>query len=359
MLTVGLPQFITLWSWLGGGDLDGDFYTVIYDKDLQITRVKEPMDYAPVTPVRKDKVEISDICDFVVDFIKSDVLGLVASDHQALADWLGPEHPDCLELAKLNSDAVDFPKSGVAVHIPQRLRPVRYPDFMGRDPDVSYPSARVLGMMYRLIEPAPEYHPSSDICIDTRITSRRVPPAYLQAAGIMKQNYDVELESIMRQHCLCEAEIIAGVSIMSDQKRRRAADDAIRGPVREAMDSLRSRVRRDSRRFVKTNPSGNGLENWAIACYQVTHVQEHRSRWVDALNQSRRGSVAAVSDDGTEDGEYSEVTQRELISFPWMWAHEICHSLDDAIIKEEEEEDEDLGWNHRWDNESDSDEGED
>jgi hypothetical protein len=30
------------------------------------------------------------------------------------------------------------------------------------------------------------------------------------------------------RHSLCEAEIIAGVSIMSDQKKRRAADDAIR-----------------------------------------------------------------------------------------------------------------------------------
>ncbi|KAJ7799689.1 RNA dependent RNA polymerase-domain-containing protein [Mycena olivaceomarginata] len=335
-----------------------DFYTVIYDKELQIARVHEPMDYSPVTPVRKDIVHISDVCDFVVDFIRSDVLGLVASDHQALADRFGPQHDDCLELAKYNSHAVDFPKSGVAVHIPGRLRPVRYPDFMGRDPDFSYPSARVLGMMYRLIEPAPEYHPSYDICIDTRISSKRIVPAYLQAAGIMKQNYDVKLEGIMRQHSLCEAEIIAGVSIMSDQKKRRAADDAIRGPVREATESLFSEYRREARRFVKDNPSGNGLENWAIACYQITHIAEHRSRWVDALNQSRRGSTA-VSDDGTEDGEYAEVTRRELISFPWVWASEICRSLDDAVIKEEEEEEEDLGWRRPWEIQSDSDEEED
>jgi uncharacterized protein YndB with AHSA1/START domain len=82
---------------------------------------------------------------------------------------------------------------------------------------------------------------------------------------------------------------------------------------------LFSEYRREARRFVKDNPSGNGLENWAIACYQITHIAEHRSRWVDALNQSRRGSTA-VSDDGTEDGEYAEVTRRELISFPWVWA---------------------------------------
>ncbi|KAJ7032255.1 RNA dependent RNA polymerase-domain-containing protein [Mycena alexandri] len=356
-------------SMLGGGDLDGvfdewflfpdlvpsgDFYTVIYDKDLQITREHEPMDYTAVTPVRKDKVEIEDICDFVVDFIKSDVLGIVASNHQAIADRLGPEHENCLELAKLNSDAVDFAKSGVPVHIPTHLRPKWFPDFMGKDPDVSYPSTRPLGMMYRLIEPAPEYQPLDDLCIDTRLTSRRVPPSYLKAAGEMKQNYDVDLEGIMRQHSLCEAEIIAGVAIMSDQRRRRAADDAIRGPVREGMEALRAKYRRLARSFVKETPSGSGLESWALACYQITHVDTLRRQFVDALNHSRRGS-AAVSDDGTEDGEYSEVTRRELISFPWMWAHEICHSLDDATIKEEEEEEEDC-WHNRWDSESDSEE---
>ncbi|KAF8160357.1 RNA dependent RNA polymerase-domain-containing protein [Mycena galopus ATCC 62051] len=340
---------------LGGGDLDGDCYTVIYDKELQITRVHEPMDYSPAPPKQKEKVEMSDVIDFVVEFFRNDVIGLVATNFEAIADRFGPEHPDCLELAQLHSDAVDFAKSGRPVVIPDRLRPVLYPDFMGRDSDYSYLSPRVLGVMYRLIEPAPEYHPSSEICIDTRITSRRIGQMYLQEAGKMKQKYDVDLEGIMRQYSLCEAEIIAGVSIMSDRKRRRAADDAIRGPVREAMESLFTRYRREGRRFVKENRSSNGLADWAIACYQVTHVQEYRSRWVDSWNHSRRGSTA-VSDDGSEDGEYSEVMRRELISFPWLWAHEICNALEDAVIKEEDEEDEELGWRHPWHNESDPEE---
>lgn len=58
---------------------------------------------------------------------------------------------------------------------------------MGKDEDRSYPSPRVLGMMYRLIEPAPEYRPFEDICIDTRLTSRIVPQVYLKEAGSMKQ----------------------------------------------------------------------------------------------------------------------------------------------------------------------------
>jgi hypothetical protein len=94
-----------------------------------------------------------------------------------------------------------------------------YPDFMGKDADISYPSTRVLGMMYRLIEPAPEYQPLSDISIDTRFTSKRILTHYLQRAGQMKQEvgyksdasfsvllsivcgqYDVDLEGMMRQY---------------------------------------------------------------------------------------------------------------------------------------------------------------
>ncbi|KAJ7454396.1 RNA dependent RNA polymerase-domain-containing protein, partial [Mycena latifolia] len=119
-------------SMLGGGDLDGDFYTVIYDKDLQITEEYDPMDYTPVKPVAKDIVEMPDIWNFFVDFFINDKIGIVASDFQAWADKVGPRAAQCLELAKLNSDAVDFAKSGVPVRVPSWLNPREYPDFMSK-----------------------------------------------------------------------------------------------------------------------------------------------------------------------------------------------------------------------------------
>lgn len=88
---------------------------------------------------------------------------------------------------------------------------------MGKSVETSYASTRVFGMMYRLIEPAPEYKPIEEICIHTRFTSVTIPPMYLKAAGDMKHRvsfaslvmfipvahfsfrYDVELEGIMRQ----------------------------------------------------------------------------------------------------------------------------------------------------------------
>ncbi|KAJ7073163.1 RNA dependent RNA polymerase-domain-containing protein [Mycena amicta] len=107
-------------SMLGGGDLDGDFFTVIYDPDLQITREYPAMDYTAAKPIPQANVTISDVQDFVVEYIKNDVLGIVSSFHQAVADYRGPMSDQCIELAKRASDAVDFAKSGVPVRIEER-----------------------------------------------------------------------------------------------------------------------------------------------------------------------------------------------------------------------------------------------
>ena len=107
--------------------------------------------------------------------------------------------------------------------------------------------------------------------------------------------------------------------------------DTLQGPVREGMEAIRATYRRQARRWVKENPSGGGMEGWAIAAYQVTHIDEHRRRHVDAHNQSRLGTAsAAISDAGystvDEDAEsaYTDVERREMISFPWLWAQGAC-----------------------------------
>jgi RNA-dependent RNA polymerase len=49
----------------------------------------------------------------------NDKLGTVANSFKVWADKVGPHAPECLQLAKLHSDAVDFAKSGVPVRIPK------------------------------------------------------------------------------------------------------------------------------------------------------------------------------------------------------------------------------------------------
>ena len=59
---------------------------------------------------------------------------------------------NCLALAQLHSDAVDFPKTGKVVEIPAELRPASFPDFMQNKLKRSYQSKKVIGRLYRQIQ---------------------------------------------------------------------------------------------------------------------------------------------------------------------------------------------------------------
>lgn len=107
-------------SMLSGGDLDGDLYNVIYDRSLLPPRISTPADYPRVEERLLDRPVVrDDIIDFFVTFMQQDQLGRIATTHQAIADQrpLGTMDKDCLLLAQLHSDAVDFSKSGIPVCI--------------------------------------------------------------------------------------------------------------------------------------------------------------------------------------------------------------------------------------------------
>lgn len=104
-------------SQLSGGDLDGDLYNVIWDPRARPPTTFTPADYARVVPPSLDRpVTRDDIANFFIDFMKSDILGLIAIRHQILADVLeGTFSGDCVRLAELHSTAVDYSKTGIAV----------------------------------------------------------------------------------------------------------------------------------------------------------------------------------------------------------------------------------------------------
>lgn len=105
-------------SMLSGGDLDGDLYSVIWDPNASAKVQYTPADYPRVTPEQLDRdVTKDDIADFFINFMKTDVLGVIATRHMMLSDLYdeGVSHADCLTLAGLHSTAVDSSKSGIAV----------------------------------------------------------------------------------------------------------------------------------------------------------------------------------------------------------------------------------------------------
>lgn len=77
-------------SMCSGGDLDGDDYLVIWDRDLLPAEWNhEPMDYsAPLPLVHKGKINVDDLTTFFVTYMKNDSLGRIAVAHLAWADYL-------------------------------------------------------------------------------------------------------------------------------------------------------------------------------------------------------------------------------------------------------------------------------
>ncbi|RPD60068.1 RdRP-domain-containing protein [Lentinus tigrinus ALCF2SS1-7] len=151
----------SLASMLAGGDVDGDEFLVIKDPSLLPTEFHEAANYEGTKPIKLDRDStIDDICDFYVEYMQSDVMGLVADTHLLIADQskAGVLDPDCMKLAQLCSQAVDYPKNGVPVNIDDLPRPYirAKPDWKKKEdkdarPGDYYESDRALGELFRNI----------------------------------------------------------------------------------------------------------------------------------------------------------------------------------------------------------------
>lgn len=125
-------------SCLSGGDLDGDIYNIIWDKDAVqgCKRTFEPADYPRTAPLDIGRdVEPKDMTDFFIKFMATDKLGLIATRHMILADQrpAGTDDSDCKILAEMHSTSVDYSKTGIPADM-GKLRSMkgdRYrPDFL-------------------------------------------------------------------------------------------------------------------------------------------------------------------------------------------------------------------------------------
>ncbi|PPQ73217.1 hypothetical protein CVT24_010027 [Panaeolus cyanescens] len=154
-------------SCLGGGDLDGDTYNLIPLGDFpEFTPIRQnvpPAEYEAAPRKELDRpCTMIDVADFVMEYIHSDVVGIVATNWLIIADQ-SPEgifDKDCIRLAEIHSHAVDYPKSGqpVAVDNIPRLKSKIKPDWSAPETvniDTSsnyYKSNRAIGRLFRAID---------------------------------------------------------------------------------------------------------------------------------------------------------------------------------------------------------------
>ncbi|PNH38819.1 hypothetical protein VD0004_g8035 [Verticillium dahliae] len=129
-------------SQLSGGDLDGDLYNIIWDRQARPKRFFAPADYPRITPTELNRqVTRDDMAGFFVDFMKSDVLGMIATKHLILADQKeeGTLDADCIIFAEMHSTAVDFSKTGIPVDMQAMPKTNRIrPDFFAPAPPTQY-----------------------------------------------------------------------------------------------------------------------------------------------------------------------------------------------------------------------------
>ena len=153
-----------LQNMMSGGDLDGDVYMCIWDKEL-VDAVKEENICEPaavdslVKTVQDANMKLATLYDHIGYYLKNDTLGELSNLHVAMCDKLGPKHPDCIEVAAMISVQVDFAKHSECISREAfqavKKRVEAYPDYLGNKNDQNkktYESQHVLGQMYRNVK---------------------------------------------------------------------------------------------------------------------------------------------------------------------------------------------------------------
>ncbi|KAK0202976.1 RdRP-domain-containing protein [Desarmillaria ectypa] len=263
-------------SCLGGGDLDGDIYNIILDETLHPPKVftAEPGTYEPLPPdVRTNICGKAEVAEFVINYIKSDLLGYISTLHLRISDLKGVDCKECLFLAEKASHAVDFPKVGTPVNFSELPQPAdrhRRPDYLsgeGVNPDEGpgyYPSKKILGILYRSV-PVDEYHPRKDEAevVDHELLDDLLEP-HLRVAYDLSLDPDEndleEMRHILDEYCqqllaiakahtvskvstahLSEAELVCGCIMerYTDHKKRRETTASMNLQTHELTRAIR------------------------------------------------------------------------------------------------------------------------
>ncbi|KAI5062092.1 hypothetical protein GOP47_0022631 [Adiantum capillus-veneris] len=281
-----------------GSDLDGDMYFVSWDENLIPPTVHPPQDYQPPQEIKLDRPVITqDIIRYFADFMVNNSLGLISNAHVVFAD-MSPEKacdPKCLQLAKLCSIAVDFPKTGVAAVLPTDLRPQKYPDFMEKSDKPSYKSEKVLGKLFRAVVKADKDEEISSFTREEAVRSYDEElefegfGVYLEEAKALKNCYDEKLLDLMYQYDVkSEAEMFTG-QILKISKWFRKRPGEVKERMMRAMSSLRKEARSWLRNeYDDDNDDGDDYDEVsseqlkrASAWYHVTYHPDYITDDVD------------------------------------------------------------------------------
>lgn len=235
---------------------------------------------------------MQEVQEYFTNYIINDSLGIISNAHTVFADRepMKANSEPCIELAKLFSIAVDFPKTGVPAEIPPHLYVKEYPDFMEKPDKETYISQGVIGKLFRAVKDhlPPGYHIRS---FTKEIARKSYDPDmeldgftdYIDDAVVFKDNYDFKLGNLMEHYGMTnEAELLSGSLMKMSKKFNKYRDGEA---VRLAVKSLRKEVRAW---FDEDTEGGKGAASYAkaSACYHVTYHPDYWGTYNEGLKRS-------------------------------------------------------------------------
>ncbi|KAL4195638.1 hypothetical protein AMTRI_Chr05g74250 [Amborella trichopoda] len=304
-----------------GSDLDGDTYFVTWNETLVPPSGKSwaAMDYdSGEAKFAPRQVSSQDIIEFFMKHMVSDSIGQISNAHVVHADLSkdGALDENCLYLAELAAIAVDVPKTGKQVFLPNNLKPKMYPDFMEKDGIFSYKSEKILGILYRKIKDSPhikfeEMEPQSldDLPYDLDLEVLGSED-FLSEAWHYKCLYDRQIILFLGLYNVSsEGEVVTSCySSISKHNSRKV------GELKEKLNNTYRALNKEFKAIFENVGSDVELsdeeknafyERKASAWYQVTY----HPKWVKKLEEIRATKGM------------TEESGRELVtplSFPWI-----------------------------------------
>jgi hypothetical protein len=152
----------------------------------------------------------------------------------------------------LFSTAVDFAKNGVsAQRLTSDLRPSEYPHFMENKFKPSYHSDTILGQLYDEVKRFEEnitmnknQNTVSTFSFPYDILVVNGSDAFMKAASISKNEYDLELKRVMRQYGIQnEAELVSGyiLKFTTKQYTKQAKTFELRNEISHAVKMIQDK----------------------------------------------------------------------------------------------------------------------
>lgn len=306
-----------------GGDLDGDDFIVMWDKELIPPEWNhEPMDYTSPDPVMaKGPVTVDNMTSFFVQHIKNDILSRIACAHRYWADQLpdGVKDAKCLHLAQLHSKAVDYPKTGVPAVMPADLRIQRWPHWSeprNKAKSKVYTSHRVLGKLYDEVKKEP-FHAAWDMPFDERILTALEPShQMLNDAKEIKALYDEAIRRIMAQHGIkTEFEVFTTFVLEHHQE---IGDYKFAETMGEMTANLKQQHQELCYNRAGTNAADRDwdkMKPFIVAMYKVTATEIE-----EALKETKTMRAKGGRDTPIRALDFKSMP---LMSFPWIFAAEL------------------------------------